>query len=272
MRVAFAQIKDQGDFEDNMENCLEFMELAGKLDTDILCFPEMQFSHFFLRSCDERCPFQRAEGIPGPVTELFQRKARELNMVVVLNFMEQFAHDFYSSSPVIDCDGRLLGVSRMVHVPQIEGYYAQSYFTPGCGDFRVYNTSRGKIGVLISYDRHFPEASRALALQNAELVLVPGHMQDKQDAAIYKAELQTLAYQNGYFAGLCNRVGREDQTVFVGKSLLVSPEGKIVVEGTSESQLVVGDINLEDVAVERCRNPYLKLRRPDEYYHIIRQA
>ena len=104
MKIGFAQIKDQRDFQDNINQCLDFMALASKMEIDILCFPEMQFSYFFPRCNCERMPFQWAEGIPGPTVEIFQRKAKETGLVVILNCMERFNQEFYNSSPIIDSD------------------------------------------------------------------------------------------------------------------------------------------------------------------------
>ncbi len=272
MKIGFAQTKSREGFSENLEECLDFMTLAGKLGVNLLCFPEMHLTDFFLSRADHHYPFQYAEGIPGPTVERFQKAAREQKMAVVLNYMEQFNYEYYSSSPVIDSSGKLLGVSRMVHIPQIMGYCAQSYFTPSCGDFQVYNTKFGKVGVLVSFDRHFPEATRALTLRGADIILIPGFIAEGQDPDMYRAELRTIAYQNCLYAGMCSRVGEEDGTRFIGKSMLAGPDGDILVEGSAESELVVADI---DLAAARCRhkeNPYLTLRRPDEYLYIVRNC
>jgi predicted amidohydrolase len=271
MKVGLAQVGDKGSFSKNIEQCLDYITLSKKIGVDILCFPEMQFSYFFPQDRNDREPFQWAEGIPGATVELFQEKAKETGITVVLNMIECFNYEFFNSSPVIDSNGRLLGVSRMVHIPQVDGYYGQSYFTPSCGDFRTYRTRRGRVGILISYDRHFPEASRALALHDAEIVLIPGFLTKDQDKSVYRAELQAMAYQNSLFVGMCNRVGVERNQRFEGKSLLVNPKGEILAEGSCEEEIVVVEIDLEEVKRERRINPYLKLRRPDEYLNIIRQ-
>jgi len=270
MRIGFAQITGKPDYNDNLEQCLDFMILAGKLELDLICFPEMHLTDFFLSRGDYHYPFQIAEGIPGPSVERFQKLARQLKLIVVLNYMERFNYEFFSASPVIDSTGKLLGVSRMVHIPQIEGYYAQSYFTPSCGDFKVYNTQCGKLGVIISYDRHFPEATRALALRDADIILIPSYISEGQNLDMYKAELRTIAYQNSLFVGLCSRAGTENGMRFLGKSMLVGPDGEIIVEGSSKSELVVAEIDLAEAARRRKENPYLTLRRPDEYLYIIK--
>ncbi len=69
----------------------------------------------------------------------------------------------HKSAAVFDC-GRLLGVSDMAHVVDESGY------SPG-GTFRVYDTSKGKLGVVVGEDIYFPEVPRILALCDADIIL-----------------------------------------------------------------------------------------------------
>ena len=270
MKLGLAQIKSCSGYEEYMEQSIDFMYLAGKLGLNLVCFPEMHLSDFFLHKMASSYPFQQAEGIPGPTVERFQRLARELNIAVILNYTEIFIHDFYSASPVIDSTGKILGVSRMVHIPQIEGYYAQSYFMPGCGDFHVYKTQYCRVGVLISFDRHYPEAARALAIHDADVILIPGSLYAGDDLDVYEAEIRTIAYQNCVYVGMCNRVGVEDGVRHIGGSILAGPDGKIIVRGSDKNELVIAEIDVDYVREKRKRSPYLTLRRPDEYLHIIK--
>lgn len=272
MKIGFAQIESSSKFEDNLEQCLEFMLLAGKLDLKLLCFPEMHLSDFFLHRMDNHYPFQHAEGIPGPTVERFQKSAKQLGVAVILNYMEIFNYEFFSSAPVLDNTGKILGVSRMIHVPQIRGYYAQNYFTPSCGDFHVFNTQHCRVGVLISHDRHFPEATRSLALHDADIVLIPGYLHSGQDIGMYEAELKTIAYQNCLYIGMCNRVGVEHSVEYIGQSILVGPDGKTIVKGSNKNELVVAEIDPAYVRQKKKSSPYFALRRPDEYFNIIKNV
>ena len=74
---------------------------------------------------------------------------------------------------MIDADGSLLGRTRMVHITDYPCFHERDYYTPGDTGAPVYSTRAGKIGVAICYDRHYPEYMRALALDGAQLVVVP---------------------------------------------------------------------------------------------------
>ena len=93
-----------------------------------------------------------------------------------------FEHDevlgaTFDSSPVIDADGSLLGITRMVHITDYACFHEQGYYTPGDRGAPVYETSKGRIGVAICYDWLFPEPTRMLALNGAEvLVRVSAYM------------------------------------------------------------------------------------------------
>ena len=270
MKIGFAQTRVKDSLEDNIEQCLDFLVLAGKLELNILLFPEMQFTSFFPGSIDEGYPFQWAEGIPGPTIERFQKMARETSVVVVLNYMERFNHEFHNSSPIIDSTGKLLGVSRMIHVPLVDGYYGQNYFTPSCGDFNVYPTRYARIGIMSSYDMHFPEVARSLVINEAQIILIPGFLSSNQNLSMIKAELKTIAHQNSIFVGMSSRVGSESQYEYVGNSMMVGPRGEILVEGSRDNELVITEVDLDEIHLVREKTPYLKLRRPDEYMQLIR--
>jgi N-carbamoylputrescine amidase len=140
-----------------------------------------------------------AEPVPGPTTDLFCTLARELGMVVIINLFERDGGHTYDSSPVIDADGTLLGLTRMVHITDYPCFHERDYYAPGDTGAPVYDTQAGRLGVAICYDRHFPEYMRALALGGAELVFVPqAGAVDEWPEGLYEGEMRVAAFHNGY--------------------------------------------------------------------------
>ena len=145
----------------------------------------------------------------------------------MINLYEREGQHTYDSSPVIDADGTLLGVTRMIHITEYPCFHEQGYYTPGDKGAPVYKTKAGNIGVAICYDRHFPEYMRALAVGGADLVIVPqAGAVDEWPEGLYEAEMRVAAFQNGYFTALCNRVGKEDCLDFAGESFVCGPDGR----------------------------------------------
>lgn len=94
---------------------------------------------------------------------------------VVLNLYARKGDTVFDASPVIDVDGTLLGVTKMMHITQYEGFYEQDYYTAAGTQAPVYDTAAGRIGVDICYDRHYSEYLRALALQIWSWCTRPAH-------------------------------------------------------------------------------------------------
>jgi N-carbamoylputrescine amidase len=208
-----------------------------------------------------------AESVPGPTTDAFALKARELGVVVVLNLYERDGDLAYDCSPVIDADGSLLGRTRMVHITEYACFHEQGYYAPGDTGAPVYQTQVGPIGVAICYDRHFPEYMRALALGGADLVVVPqaGALGEWPDG-LFEAEMQVAAFQNGYFVALCNRVGAEDCIEFAGESFVAGPDGRVLARAPSgEAAILSVDIEREALAQSHARRLFLEHRRPELY-------
>ena len=269
MRVALAQLAAGPDREANLARALDTMGEARRAGADLIAFPEVVLDRFFPQVPGDRKALELAEPVPGPICERIAARARELGLVTVFNLYEldpATGHRF-DSSPVFDADGRLLGVTRMIHITDYEGFHEQSYYDPGDRGVPVYATRVGKIGVAICYDRHYPEVMRALGVGGAELVVIPqaGTLGEWPEG-LYEAEVRTAAFQNGYFVALANRVGVEGKLHFAGESFAVDPEGKVLARGKSgEEDLVLADLDLAACATSTARRLFWRHRRPELY-------
>lgn len=267
MRIALAQLSARPDRSANLARALETMAAAKQAGADLIAFPEVILDRFFPQVPGDREALKLAEPIPGPTSEAVSAKARELGLVTVFNLYELSGGRRFDSSPVFDADGTLLGITRMVHITDYEGFHEQDYYHPGDKGVPVYETRVGRVGVAICYDRHYPEVMRALGVAGAELVVIPqAGTFGEWPEGLYEAEVRTAAFQNGYFAALANRVGREGKLHFSGESFVVDPEGRVVARGKSlEEDLVVTDIDLSLCAGATARKLFWRHRRPELY-------
>ena len=267
MRIALIQQHATDDRADNLQRGLDAFDRAVEGGADLVCFAELAFEPFYPQRPAEGDPRALAEEVPGPVTEVFSKRAAECGVVVVLNLFERDGDDCYDCSPVIDSDGTLLGRTRMVHITDYPCFHEQGYYAPGDTGTPVFKTSVGRIGVSICYDRHYPEYMRSLALAGAELVIVPqaGSVGEWPDG-LYEAELRVASFQNGYFTALCNRVGSEECLDFAGESFVCAPDGRVVARAPlGEDAILFADIDLGEVATSHARELFLRDRRPELY-------
>ena len=83
---------------------------------------------------------------------------------------------------------------------------------------------------------------------------------------LYEAEVRTAAFQNGYFAALCNRVGEEADMTFAGESFVVDPEGRVLAVGAGgKDDMVLADLDLSACADSTARRLFWRDRRPELY-------
>ena len=279
MRIALAQFTTTADREANLEQALAAIDAAAARGAHLVVFAEIVLDLFFpaepaaagaltsTSSC-ARPAFALAETIPGPTTERLAAKARQHGIVIVFNLYEKDARGHtFDSSPVIDADGTLLGVTRMVHITDYEGFHEQDYYHPGDRGAPVYSTRAGKIGVAICYDRHYPEYLRGLALAGAEVICIPqAGCLGEWPEGLYEAEVQTAAFQNGCFLALCNRVGVEDKLTFAGESFVADPDGRVIARAkTLEDDLLIVDLDLSQIARSHAKKLFFRDRRPELY-------
>lgn len=273
MKIALVQQDATSDHEDNVRRGLEAFRTAAESGAELIAFAELAFFRFLPQKQATPEDLKMAEPIPGPTTDKFSRLAKKYNVVVVLNTFEREDEQTYDASPVIDADGTLLGVTRMVHIMDGLGFYEKGYYTPGDHLNFVYQTKAGRVGVAICYDRHFPEYMRNLALQGAEVVVVPqaGAIGEWPEG-IFEGELQVAAFQNGYFAALVNRVGKEENLHFSGGSYVVSPFGRVIARAPQDRDYILyADCDLSQVLECPAKKFFLKDRRPD-FYRKIKHA
>lgn len=116
-----------------------------------------------------RSPVQVAEPIPGPSSECFATLARKHKLHIVVSLYERDRHLVYNAGILLTPDGTLAGKYRKVALPEGE---VENGVAPGT-DYPVFDTSFGRLGIMICYDGFFPEVARELAKHGAEIIAWP---------------------------------------------------------------------------------------------------
>jgi beta-ureidopropionase len=267
MKIALIQQKATLSREANISRGLAALQEAAQKGAELVVFPELSFLPFFPQKPDDPAAISLAEPIPGPTSDLIAAKAKEFGVVVIFNLYERFGNQTYDSSPLIDADGSIRGVVRMMHIVEEPGFHEKGYYHPGNNFQLVFATKVGRVGIAICYDRHFPEYMRSLALQGAAIVVVPqAGAVDEWPANIFEAELQVAAFQNGYFAALANRVGQEEVVNFAGESFVVDPFGQVIARAPAhEEAILITDCDLRLISESPAKRHFLPDRRPEIY-------
>jgi N-carbamoylputrescine amidase len=157
-------------------------------------------------------------------------------------------------------------------LPMSSHFQEKFYFRPGNLGYPVFDTPFGRIGIMICYDRHFPEAARALGLNGAQVVFVPTATTRRGfSRSVWEAELRGHAIANGYFVGGVNRVGSERESDYYGASILIDPIGQTLAQAGDSEEVLVADLSLERLEEVRRMWPFFRDRRPDSYGRVVQQ-
>ena len=253
---------------------LGLIKEAADKGAQVTCLQEIFYGPYFCAEEDTRW-HESAERVPdGPTIKLMQELAKQHNMILIVPVYEvDKAGVYYNTAAVIDENGKFLGKYRKHHIPHCEpGFWEKFYFTPGDLGYPVFETSAGKIGVYICYDRHFPEGARELGLAGAEIVFNPSATVAGLSEYLWKLEQPAHAVANQYYVGAINRVGTEapwNIGEFYGQSYFCDPRGQIMTEASRDKdEVLVADLDLD--VIEEVRNTwqFFRDRRPESYLSI----
>ena len=149
------------------ENVRQFVEIVEKAvtgKTDIILLPEGMTVAGTGRSYDEV-----AESVPGPTTAQLGGLAKQKSAYIVAGLLEREGVAVYNTAVLIDRLGNVVGKYRKVYLPREE---IEDGLTPG-SHYPVFQTDFGTVGLMICWDSNYADPARALALQGAELILMP---------------------------------------------------------------------------------------------------
>jgi len=187
---------------------------------------------------------------------------RAHSIAILCGYAERLGETLRNTAELVDRHGATLARYRKTH---LWGELDRSLFSPGENLSPVVELDGWRIGLLICYDVEFPETVRRLALEGAELVLVPTAL---MHPFTFVAEhmVSVRAAENGIFLAYANYCGRERDLRYAGRSVVVGPEGEERARAGEEPVRL--HAWLERAALERARSalPYLRERRPELYH------
>ncbi len=235
------------DVDANIKRGINFAYKAIEDEAELLVFPELWTTGYYL----SKDAFQLlSEKQDGKTITTFQEVALKNNVSIVCPFVEKSEDFLYISCAVIDSEGEIRGIVRKSLLWGRE----QQIFKPGKIEYPTFDSKIGKIGILICYEMEFPETSRLLALEGADLIVCPSVW---SIAASHRWDIQlpARALDNTVFVLGVNTVGNNS----CGKSKLISPLGDILAEASDKKEeIIVRAIDKEALYWARDEVMYLK--------------
>ncbi|MET7422501.1 nitrilase family protein [Dactylosporangium sp. NPDC005555] len=258
-----------GDVEGNLAASSAWIRRAAAEGARLVVLPEASSAGYVFEDRAEAAKY--AEPIPdGPTSTGWAALAAELGIWIVGGLTELDGDRVYNSAVVLGPDGHL-GTYRKAHLWNDE----KRIYDPNTAGFPVFDTPLGRIGVGICYDAWFPEMFRSAAVQGADLLVLPSNWvpvpgQPDTGPAMAHLMCMTGAHSNQFFVAGISRIGVERGQEFVGRSVLVGPDGWPLAEPASRDreELVLAEVDLISTRRQRRENPFnqpLADRRTDLY-------
>lgn len=264
MKIALAQMKMASDMEMNYKKSLQFIAAAAKEDADLVCFPEVQLTPFFPQY-EGKNTDDFVLHLDSPYVKGICAACKENKIYASPNFYIEENGKRYDMSLLIDENGEIIGKQKMVHIAQAEKFYEQDYYTPSEEGFQVFDTKFGKVGIVVCFDRHYPESIRTSVLNGAELIIVPTANTKDEPSELFQWEIKIQAFQNVVNVAMCNRVGLEDGMDFSGESIISDYNGNTVALADDSERILYAEVDLSGATETRNKKPYTNLRRTALY-------
>ena len=261
-------------FGHDVDACFETVERrlaeARGRGARLVVFPECALGGYIREPMpDEMGPVLPPSLAPdGPEIARLIRMAGDV--VVCIGYSEPGPHGPYSTAICVSGDG-IHGVQRKVHLPPAERFA----YTPG-DSFAAFDTPVGRLGMLLCYDKLFPEASRTLVLDGAEAVAclaawpVDRHhparrIADDRQARHFDVLDVARAIENQVVWIAANQTGQHGPLRFLGHAKVVDPDGVVLARTSHRSAVAVAEVARDEALDWRATIDHLADRRPIAY-------
>jgi predicted amidohydrolase len=253
IKVAACQIDPKlGEVEANLDLIARAVAEAAAAGSTFTVLPEAAVTGYAFASLSEALPVARkAEAI---AERALHGLAETHRMTIVCGTLEPDGDEIFNTALVLLPDGRRYRYRKM-HLPFLG---VDRFATPGPDAPGVIEVDGLRFGVLICYDLRFPEAARVCALEGADLIALPTNWPVGVE---FHPDLfaPARANENHCYVLAADRVGTERGTTFMGRSLLVDFDGKVLAQAGREEELLTGEIDPEAARTTHVR------RRPGEH-------
>jgi predicted amidohydrolase len=279
-----------------VERMLALLDEARAKGADLVVYPELALTTFFpryyMQDQTEVDSWFEAQ-MPNEATQPLFEAAAKANIALSIGYAELTPDGHHFNTQILtDRTGKIVGKYRKVHLPghsefdpeRAFQHLEKRYFEPGDLGFPVFRALGGIFGMLVCNDRRWPEAYRVMGLQGVEMVVLGYNTPSvnsqnpaegpEQRLFHNRLSVQAGAYQNSTFVVAVAKAGDEDGHPLIGGSLIVNPDGEILVEAKTEGdELLVAACDLDDTQFgKRTIFDFARHRRVEHYGRITEQT
>ena len=246
-RLAMAQINPTvGDLDGNTRKIVEYIDQARALQADLVAFPELAVTGYPPEDLLFKSQFVRAN-----IARMKEIAAESRGIAVVVGFVD--ADPELRNAAAVAYDGQVVDVYHKMYLPNYGVFDEERYFKAGavCPVYQIGDTL---VGVNICEDIWKPIGPTTVQqAQGGRVILNISGSPFYADRLGEREEmLACRATDNEVFIAYLNMVGGQDELVFDGASMVIDPNGDVVVQGSQfQEELVVADLDVGSVSEPR---------------------
>jgi predicted amidohydrolase len=251
------------DKQENLNRSIEFIYQAAARGAKLVCFPEFQMA-FSPASQPARQLASIAESIKGNFITTLSKASKKNRIGVIATIYESSDTPprVYDTAVILNSGGIVMSVYRKLHLYDALGFKESVKLVAGTEIAKPAKTKAGRIGLMICYDLRFPEMSRLLTIQGANLLIVPsGWVRGEMKEEHWQTMIKARAIENGSYVVAPAQVGN----IYCGRSMVVDPFGIVLADMNQQEGIEVVEIDHSRVKRVRQSLPLLKNRRTDIY-------
>lgn len=272
--VALVQMKSSENKDENLRLSLNYIKEAAKKKASLICFPEFQMA-FSPNYQSAKQLTKLAESVNGGnfvFTLCSAAKRNKINVVATIyerninNGNAKNSNRVFDTAVMITNKGIIRSVYRKIHLYDALGFKESVKMMAGNIIEKPIKTAVGNVGLMICYDIRFPEMSRILTVEGANVLAVPsawvhGIMKEEH----WQTMLKARAIENGSYVIAPDQVGN----IFSGRSMVVDPFGVTLIDMGNRDGMEVIEIDKSRIQKVRESLPLLNNRRTDVYRYNI---
>ena len=273
-KIALVQMKSSTIKSENLKLSVDYIRQAAKKKIELVCFPEFQMAYSPLEQSARELSTIAENAINGNFITTLRKEAKRHRIKIIATIYENIdtkrkkKTDYRVSDTAIMISekGDVMSIYRKLHLYDALGFKESVKLVGGNNIERPVKVGIGKIGLEICYDIRFPEMSRILTLDGADVLAIPsGWVQGIMKVEHWQVMLKARAIENGCYVIAPDQVGN----IFSGRSMVIDPFGITLLDMGNKEGVEVVEIARDRVESVRKSLPLLKNRRTDVYLDHI---
>lgn len=268
-KLALVQMKSSTIKTENLQLSIDYIGQAAKKKVELICFPEFQMAYSPPEQTAKELSTIAENANNGNFISTLRKEAKRHRIKVIATIYESMdtkkkKTDYRVSDTAIMISDRgdVMSIYRKLHLYDALGFKESTKLVGGNKIEKPIKVGIGKIGLMVCYDIRFPEMSRILTLNGADVLAIPSAwVQGIMKEEHWQIMLKARAIENGCYVIAPDQVGN----IFSGRSMVIDPFGITLLDMGNKEGVEVVEIDRDRIESIRKTLPLLKNRRTDVY-------